>query len=73
MGTESESLVMSVPEAGRMLGICRDSAYAAVKTGALPAIRLGKRIVVSRAVIERMLNDTLPLPNINEDNEPRTA
>lgn len=51
-----EPRVVSVPEAGRLLGICRDSAYAAVKSGALPAIRFGKRIVVSRQVIERMLN-----------------
>ena len=73
MDTNSNPLVISVPEAGRMLGICRDSAYAAVKSGARPAIRLGKRIVISRAVIERLLNSNLSLPLAKEGDEPHTA
>lgn len=73
MDTNSNPLVISVPEAGRMLGICRDSAYAAVKSGALPAIRLGKRIVISRAVIERLLDSNLSLPLAKEGDEPHTA
>lgn len=62
MKQEIEPQVLSVTEAGRLLGICRDSAYAAVRSGALPAIRLGKRIVVSRQVIERMLSGDYASP-----------
>jgi len=46
---------MSVDEAALVLGISRGSAYEAVKRGELPAIRLGKRIVVPRAALERLL------------------
>jgi excisionase family DNA binding protein len=72
MQAHTEPLVYSVPEAGRMLGICRDSAYAAVRDGSLPAIRLGKRIVISKFVIAEMLRGELPspageVPNANVD------
>jgi len=46
---------MTVPEAGAMLGLSRPSAYEAVKRGDLPVIRIGRRLVVSRKAIERML------------------
>lgn len=46
---------ITVPEAARVLGISRDTAYALARRGDLPTIRLGKRIVVSRRVIDRML------------------
>lgn len=47
---------ITVPEAARVLGISRDTAYTLARTGELPTIRLGKRIVVSRRVIDRMLS-----------------
>lgn len=61
-----EPQVLSVPEAGRLLGICRDSAYAAVRNGTLPSIRIGKRIVVPRAALERLLNGTNSRPEDND-------
>lgn len=78
MKEDIEPQVMSVSEAGRLLGICRDSAYAAVRTGALPAIRLGKRIVVSKFVIEEMLHGELPPPagetrNLNGTDDTRAT
>lgn len=39
-------LTVTVPVAGRALGIGRDAAYAAVERGELPSLRLGRRIVV---------------------------
>jgi excisionase family DNA binding protein len=44
-----------VPEAARILGIGRSAAYEAVRRGEIPSIRLGKRLVVPRAALERML------------------
>jgi len=55
---ETERLTLNVPEAGRLLGISRSTAYALVNSGYLPAIRLGKRILVPRAALERLLEDT---------------
>jgi excisionase family DNA binding protein len=50
-----EKQVCSVEEAGRVLGIGGSAAYEAVRRGEIPAIRLGRRIVVPRAALERML------------------
>jgi excisionase family DNA binding protein len=50
-----EALTMSVEEAGRALGISRGLAYELVARGELPALRLGRRWVVPRRALERML------------------
>lgn len=46
---------MKVEAAARAIGISRGPAYEAVKTGELPSIKIGKRIVVPTAVVRRML------------------
>jgi excisionase family DNA binding protein len=46
---------LSVEEAAGILGIGRSCAYAAVKSGEIPALRLGRRVRVSTAVVRRML------------------
>jgi len=50
-----ERQTYTVPEAGRLLGIGRGQAYEAVARGEIPAIRFGKRLVVPRAALERLL------------------
>ena len=45
----------SVEEAGKILGVCRNSAYALAKSGELPTIRLGRRLLVPRDALERLL------------------
>ena len=45
----------SVEEAGEILGISRGSSYAAVNSGYLPVIRIGRRYIVPRAALERLL------------------
>ena len=45
----------TVEEAGRILGIGRSAAYAAVGRGEIPALRIGKRLLVPRAALERLL------------------
>jgi excisionase family DNA binding protein len=54
--TVSERLTISVEEAAVMLGISRTSAYEYVRIGQLPAIRMGRRILVPVAAIERLLD-----------------
>jgi excisionase family DNA binding protein len=48
---------ISVPEAGRRLGIGRNAAYDAVKRGELPALRFGKRLVVPLVALQRKLEN----------------
>lgn len=50
-------LTVTVAEAARMLGISRNSAYEAVRRGELQGARLGRRIVISIAALERLLGD----------------
>jgi len=53
----NEKLVMSVPEAGELLCISRAQAYLMVKRGILPVLRLGRRIVVPRPALMKMLEN----------------
>jgi excisionase family DNA binding protein len=46
---------MSVPEAGKRLGLGRDAAYAAAARGELPILRFGKLQRVPVAALEKML------------------
>ena len=54
---ERERLTLSVEEAGRLLGISRALAYELVARGELPSLRLGRRIVVPRRALERLVDD----------------
>jgi excisionase family DNA binding protein len=47
---------LTVTEAAEMLGISRALAYQLVSRGDIPALRLGRRLVVPRKAIETMLN-----------------
>lgn len=51
-----ECLTVSVEEAGRILGYSRNTAYEAAKRGELPIIRLGRKIRVPKAALQRMLD-----------------
>lgn len=53
-----ERLTMSVEEAGHALGIGRGLAYELARTGRLPVVRLGRRMVVPRARLEALLAET---------------
>ncbi len=46
---------ISVPEAGALLGISRDSAYAAAHAGDIPTIRAGRRLLVPVARLAALL------------------
>ena len=52
---DSPRRTISVDEAAAILGISRGAAYANVKTGAIPTIRLGKRLLVPKAALEKLL------------------
>tara|TARA_B100000315_G_C14511063_1_gene556974 strand:+ start:934 stop:1158 length:225 start_codon:yes stop_codon:yes gene_type:complete len=43
---ELEPMVMSVPEAGKDLGLGTSSSYAAAQRGEIPTIRIGRKLLV---------------------------
>jgi excisionase family DNA binding protein len=43
------------PETGRLLGLSKAATYAAVQSGELPAIRVGRRLLIPTAKLRRML------------------
>lgn len=51
----AEQPTTRVEDAARFLSISRSSAYAAVRRGEIPSIRIGHRIVVPTAALRRML------------------
>ena len=54
-GGDSICLTVSVEEAARMLGISRGAAYTHARDGSLPTLRLGKRLLVPRAALDKLL------------------
>jgi len=46
---------LSVPAAGRYLGLGRAQAYAAANRGEIPTLRVGRRILVPTALLARRL------------------
>lgn len=46
---------LTVEETARILGLSRGAAYKAVRRGEIPAIRLGKRWVVSMEALSELL------------------
>jgi excisionase family DNA binding protein len=56
MSAVADRATLSVKEAGQVLGISRDLAYQAASSGQLPTIRVGRRILVPIAALDRMLS-----------------
>ena len=46
---------MSVEAAGQLLGISRSAAYRAANAGTLPALRVGRRLLVPTAKLHQLL------------------
>jgi excisionase family DNA binding protein len=47
--------VMTVPEAGEILGLGRNASYEAARRGDIPTIKLGKLLRVPKVAFDRML------------------
>lgn len=54
---ELERLAISVPEAGKRLGLGRNASYDAARRGELPVLKFGRRLVVPIAALKRKLED----------------
>ncbi len=47
-------LLVSVPEAARLLGIGTTFGWTLVRSGQMPTIKLGRRVLVPRAAVEQL-------------------
>jgi excisionase family DNA binding protein len=47
---------ITIIEAARRLGIGRNQAYEAAHRGEIPSIKIGKRLLVPKAALEKMLS-----------------
>ena len=54
--SSNDKLTFSVPEAAEVLGISRALAYELVARKQLPAVRLGRRLLVPRHAIDTLLH-----------------
>ena len=52
---KDEPLAISVPAAGRRLGLGKNLSYAAAARGDIPVIKIGGRLIVPVAALKRML------------------
>ena len=50
-----DKLAYTVTEVAELLGISRTSAYECVRRGGIPSLRLGRRLLVTRAGLEQLL------------------
>lgn len=50
--------VISVTEVAKALGISRNLAYTGVMRGEIPSIKIGRRILIPRFALERMLHSS---------------
>ena len=63
-----EIILLTVPEAAKVLRISRNLAYELVARGEIPAIRLGRVIRVPRAPLEEWVkSEAAPSPHRNQD------
>ena len=57
--SKGDRLVLSVAEAGELLGLSRAFAYELVARGELPVVRFGRRIVVPKAALLELLGSAV--------------
>jgi excisionase family DNA binding protein len=56
---DESHLKLTVGEAAKLLRLSRAFTYELVARGELPSVRLGRRVVIPRVAIERILNDAV--------------
>ena len=54
----SQRLTYSIKETAQVLGLSRNSVYQGCQRGEIPSIRVGKRILIPKAALLRILETT---------------
>jgi len=47
--------ILTVPEVAKVLRLGRNTVYECVRTGALPSIKIGRRLLIPKAALLRLL------------------
>ena len=63
---EDKRLTLTIGETAKLLGIGRQLAYDRVKTGEIPVIKIGRRLLVPRSALEKLLANPKPF-NLNTE------
>ena len=58
---EDRRLTLTIDETAKLLGIGRQLAYDRVKTGEIPVIKVGRRLLVPKKALEKLLEQPQPL------------
>ena len=53
----NEPLVYSVKEAASLLKVSKNTCYTSIMRGDIPHIRIGKRILIPKLALEKLLHD----------------
>jgi excisionase family DNA binding protein len=70
---EIQRMTVTVEEAATILGVGRNKAYEAARSGEIPAIRIGKRLLVPRAALKRLLAVGDQPLGVNDPAQPEKA
>jgi excisionase family DNA binding protein len=62
-------LTYTVEEAAKLLGVSRGLIYAQIRSGELKAIELGRRKLVTKAVLEQLLGQSLDGTTSRQDDD----
>ena len=66
-----DRLTYTVTETAALLGISRTTAYECVRRGEIPSLTLGRRVVISRVAVDRMLHGDGTPADTHPDAAPR--
>jgi excisionase family DNA binding protein len=58
MRPDTQRQTLTVEDFGRVIGIGRNGAYAAVQRGEVRAVKIGRRLLIPLAEVDRLLNGT---------------
>ena len=65
---EERRMTFTIKETARLLGIGRQLAYDRVKTGEIPVLKIGRRLLVPRIALEKMLQEPKTInPDVSAD------
>ncbi len=53
---DQAKLTLTIEEAAKLLGIGRGLAYEMARTGQIPTVRFGRRMLVPKIALDRILN-----------------
>ena len=70
---QEDKLVYSVTEIAELLGIGRSKAYELVRSGTIPSLRLGRRIVIPKLALSRFLAECAHQNADEADHQPRKS